>query len=151
QVSLNEAESQTVLVDGHPGHGHRKHQPANLKLSCDDPNAVPFGPTMAQLGTVTPAGEGNPRGWMDAITENPAPGATEVWEIHNFTEDAHPIVHSRDRVRDRRTRKRRGRGPAARGVGDGPQRHRDRLPRRDHARESDVRSCGAIRVALHHL
>ena len=91
QVSLNEAESQTVLVDGHPGHGHRKHQPANLKLSCDDPNAVPFGPTMAQLGTVTPAGEGNPRGWMDAITENPAPGATEVWEIHNFTADAHPI------------------------------------------------------------
>jgi spore coat protein A len=91
KVSLNEAESQTVLVDGHPGHGHRKHQPANLKLSCDDPNAVPFGPTMAQLGTVTPAGEGNPRGWMDAITENPAPGATEVWEIHNFTADAHPI------------------------------------------------------------
>ncbi len=91
KVSLNEAESQTVLVDGHPGHGHRKHQPANLRLACDDPNAVPFGPTMAQLGTVTPAGEGHSRAWIDAITENPAPGATEVWEIHNFTADAHPI------------------------------------------------------------
>jgi bilirubin oxidase len=91
KVSLNEAESQTVLVDGHPGHGHRKHQPANLKLACDDPNAVPFGPTMAQLGTLTPNGEGIPLLWMDTITENPAPGATEVWEIHNFTEDAHPI------------------------------------------------------------
>jgi bilirubin oxidase len=78
-------------VDGHPGHGHRKHQPANLKLACDDPNAVPFGPTMALLGTVTPNGEGNPLLWMDVITENPGPGATEVWEIHNFTVDAHPI------------------------------------------------------------
>jgi FtsP/CotA-like multicopper oxidase with cupredoxin domain len=91
QVSLNEAESETVFVDGHPGHGHKKHQPANLKLSCDDPNAVPFGPTMAQLGTLTNTGEGSPLGWTDAITENPALGSTEMWEIHNFTEDAHPI------------------------------------------------------------
>jgi spore coat protein A len=91
RVSLNEAESETVFVDGHPGHGHRKHEPANLKLACNDPNAVPFGPTMAQLGTVTPGGEGTPLEWRDAITENPAPGATEVWEIHNFTADAHPI------------------------------------------------------------
>ena len=29
--------------------------------------------------------------WEDAITENPALGSTEIWEIHNFTEDAHPI------------------------------------------------------------
>jgi bilirubin oxidase len=28
---------------------------------------------------------------MDAITENPAVGATEIWEIYNFTEDAHPV------------------------------------------------------------
>jgi FtsP/CotA-like multicopper oxidase with cupredoxin domain len=91
QLSLSEAESGTVLVDGHPGHGHRKHQPANLKLACDDPNAFPFGPTQALLGTLTAAGEGNPLLWMDDITENPVEGATEVWEIHNFTEDAHPI------------------------------------------------------------
>jgi spore coat protein A len=91
KVSLNEAGSETVLVDGHPGHGHRKHQPANLKLACDDPSAMPFGPTMALLGTLTPNGEGSPLLWMDTITENPAHGATEVWEIHNFTEDAHPI------------------------------------------------------------
>jgi spore coat protein A, manganese oxidase len=91
QLSLSEAESRTVRVDGHPGHGHRKHQPANLKVACDDPAAVPFGPTMALLGTVAPGGEVNPLRWTDAITETPAPGATEVWEIHNFTEDAHPI------------------------------------------------------------
>ncbi len=29
--------------------------------------------------------------WDDPITENPALGATEVWEIYNFTVDAHPI------------------------------------------------------------
>jgi FtsP/CotA-like multicopper oxidase with cupredoxin domain len=91
QVSLNESESQTVLVDGHPGHGHPRHQPANIKLACNDVNATPFGPTMAQLGTLTPAGGGNPLAWRDAITENPTPGATEVWEIYNFTADAHPI------------------------------------------------------------
>ena len=91
RVSLNELESETVVVDGHPGHGHRKRQPANLKLACGDPNAVPFGPTMALLGTVMSGGVGSPLEWTDAITENPAPGATEVWEIHNFTADAHPI------------------------------------------------------------
>lgn len=91
RLSLNETESETVMVDSRPGRGHRKRQPANLKVACDGPNAVPFGPTTALLGTVTPDGARNPLQWVDAITENPAQGATEVWEIHNFTEDAHPI------------------------------------------------------------
>jgi len=90
-VSINEEESETVLVGAHPGHGHRKHQPANLKLSCQSGSAVPFGPTMAMLGTVDPSGDGSPHRWMDSITENPGVGDTEMWEIHNFTEDAHPI------------------------------------------------------------
>ena len=49
------------------------------------------GPRAALLGTLD--GSGNPvhLGWDDPITENPALGATEIWEIHNFTEDAHPI------------------------------------------------------------
>mgnify|MGYP002476360257 CR=1 FL=1 len=29
--------------------------------------------------------------WMDPVTENPAVGATEVWEIYNATADAHPM------------------------------------------------------------
>jgi bilirubin oxidase len=29
--------------------------------------------------------------WSDPITENPQVHATEVWEIYNFTADAHPI------------------------------------------------------------
>jgi bilirubin oxidase len=47
-------------------------------------------PVAALLGTVA----GGPLLWSDPITENPGVGDTEVWEIHNFTEDAHPIhVH----------------------------------------------------------
>jgi len=52
------------------------------------------GPEAALLGTVNLEGD-EPEGvvlhWGDPISENPALGATEVWEIYNFTEDAHPI------------------------------------------------------------
>jgi FtsP/CotA-like multicopper oxidase with cupredoxin domain len=56
-------------------------------------------PAEALLGTVT----GDPniapgvwakRMWMEPVTENPAVGATEVWELYNATADAHPMhVH----------------------------------------------------------
>ena len=49
------------------------------------------GPIAALLGTLDGSGEPVPLGWADPITENPALGSVEVWEIHNFTEDAHPI------------------------------------------------------------
>jgi FtsP/CotA-like multicopper oxidase with cupredoxin domain len=91
RLSLNEAESETVFVDAHPSHGHRRHELEKLALACNDPNAFPFGPTMALLGTLDSNGEGNALRWSDAITENPDPGATEIWELHNFTQDAHPI------------------------------------------------------------
>ena len=53
------------------------------------------------LGTVgpdsitgMPAGVWTERMWMEPVTENPAVGATEVWEFYNFTADAHPMhVH----------------------------------------------------------
>jgi spore coat protein A len=48
------------------------------------------GPVEALLGTVA-AGVWTERKWMDPVTENPAVGATEVWEIYNTTADAHPI------------------------------------------------------------
>ncbi|CAN5826765.1 hypothetical protein BH24GEM1_BH24GEM1_27280 [soil metagenome] len=48
------------------------------------------GPVTALLGTLE--GSGNQLlGWDDPITENPALHSLEVWEIHNSTEDAHPI------------------------------------------------------------
>ncbi len=52
------------------------------------------GPIAAVCGTVEGSGEdpeGVPLLWMDEITENPEPGSTEMWEIYNFTADAHPI------------------------------------------------------------
>jgi FtsP/CotA-like multicopper oxidase with cupredoxin domain len=48
------------------------------------------GPVEAALGTVQ-NGAGIPLAWMDEITENPKLNATEIWEIYNFTMDAHPI------------------------------------------------------------
>jgi spore coat protein A, manganese oxidase len=48
-------------------------------------------PTAGMLGTLTAAGEPAPLPWMAEVTEDPALGATEIWELHNFTEDAHPI------------------------------------------------------------
>lgn len=51
------------------------------------------GPVEALLGTVEGAVPAE-RLWMDAVTENPAVGATEVWEFVNTTGDAHPMhVH----------------------------------------------------------
>ena len=53
-------------------------------------------PAEAVLGTVsgdpnTGTGVLTKRLWMDPVTENPAIGATEVWEFYNATGDAHPM------------------------------------------------------------
>jgi spore coat protein A, manganese oxidase len=56
-------------------------------------------PTEALLGMLTGDPAAGPAGWtmqmwVDPVTENPAAGATEVWEFYNATADAHPIhVH----------------------------------------------------------
>ncbi len=49
-------------------------------------------PYEALLGTYD-NGSGQPTAalWSDPITEIPVAGATEVWEMYNLTEDAHPI------------------------------------------------------------
>lgn len=88
QVSLNEEESQTVFVS--------EDENGNIVLDCDD--GEPFAPKAALLGTVNLTDPDNLSGipllWMDEVTENPGVGDTEIWEIYNFTEDAHPIhVH----------------------------------------------------------
>jgi spore coat protein A len=52
-------------------------------------------PAEARLGTVAFAVNGTGTWtslkWMDAVTENPAVGATEIWEFYNATVDAHPM------------------------------------------------------------
>ena len=59
----------------------------------EEPSKFPGfdGPVEAELGTLDGAGNPVHLGWDKPITENPALGSTEIWEIHNFTEDAHPI------------------------------------------------------------
>ena len=80
RVSLNEVDSETVLVSTDAA--------GNVVLDCA--GGEPFGPKEALLGTLA-GGAGVPLNWDDPITEKPAVGATEMWELHNFTEDAHPI------------------------------------------------------------
>ncbi|MCB0186435.1 MAG: multicopper oxidase domain-containing protein, partial [Caldilineaceae bacterium] len=53
-------------------------------------------PAEALLGTIADnpniaPGVWTKRLWMEPITENPAVGATEVWEFYNATGDAHPM------------------------------------------------------------
>jgi spore coat protein A, manganese oxidase len=108
QVTLNEASSATerVCLDAN----------AELVLTSGTANDAtacaavggtlePFAPSAANLGTLDAAGNSAPLLWSDAVTENPALGATETWEIFNFTADAHPIhLHLvRFRVLDRQT------------------------------------------------
>jgi FtsP/CotA-like multicopper oxidase with cupredoxin domain len=53
-------------------------------------------PSETRLGTVagdpnTGTGTWTALKWEDPVTENPAVGATEVWELYNATADAHPM------------------------------------------------------------
>jgi spore coat protein A len=80
-VSLNEQESATVRV--------RTRRDGAIVLDCA--HGEPFAPVEADLGTLRADGRGRPLGWDEPITEHPRRGAVEVWEIHNFTADAHPI------------------------------------------------------------
>ena len=63
------------------------------------------GPAEALLGTVGPDGNPETQMWMEPATQVPDAGATEIWEIYNFTADAHPIhVHLVEfRVLDRQS------------------------------------------------
>lgn len=55
-------------------------------------------PIAAMLGVMTPDKRGfraRSRMWADPVSENPASETTEIWEIYNRTEDAHPIhIHA---------------------------------------------------------
>jgi bilirubin oxidase len=77
QVSLNEISSAII-----PGVGPKAPLLGNLMLSV-----VPSTTTMGMM--LMPMGM--PMMWSDPVTENPTLNSTEVWEIYNFTMDAHPI------------------------------------------------------------
>ncbi|HEY0945679.1 MAG TPA: multicopper oxidase [Opitutaceae bacterium] len=76
QVTLHERDSDTVTI-----------REENGAIVFDPEGGEPFGPEAALLGTLADGA----LGWADAITENPALGSVETWEIWNFTMDAHPI------------------------------------------------------------
>lgn len=65
---------------------------ADLATACKaiNPAAIPFGPTDALIGTLI---NGIPQlqRWANPITEAPTKGDTEIWEIYNYTVDAHPL------------------------------------------------------------
>ena len=83
ELSLNEEVSRTVFVE---------EQDGATVLDCSSDQ--PFGPIEADLGTLDPENMPIPLGWDEPITDNPALNSTEVWELYNFTADAHPIhVH----------------------------------------------------------
>jgi bilirubin oxidase len=63
-----------------------------VALTEEDSAVLPdVGPREAELGTIDEAGNPVNLSWDHPITENPALDATEIWEIFNFTADAHPI------------------------------------------------------------
>jgi spore coat protein A len=69
----------------------RPSKTRQVSLNEEDSAVLPgVGPRAALLGTLH-KGRGRPLEWMAPITEHVALGATEVWEIYNFTADAHPI------------------------------------------------------------
>ncbi|HET9608080.1 MAG TPA: multicopper oxidase [Acidimicrobiales bacterium] len=62
----------------------------------EEESAFTDGPAAALLGTVDGDPDGAPgvwmaRPWAEPVTENPAVGATEVWEMYNASADAHPM------------------------------------------------------------
>jgi hypothetical protein len=111
QVSLNEGESEVVCAEDDAGDLVQVF--GSTPPQCTQ-GGDPFGPKEALLGTVDLSGTepvGIPLKWTDTsgestpvevqlttgavltvnVTENPTLGDTEVWEMYNFTADAHPI------------------------------------------------------------
>jgi FtsP/CotA-like multicopper oxidase with cupredoxin domain len=82
KLALLEEESASVRVT---------EDEESVVLDCENPEAEPFGPVAAKLGTLDQDGIPTSLGWDDEITELPVAGTTETWEFYNFTADAHPI------------------------------------------------------------
>ena len=117
-VSLNEAISEkicvTFLANGNIRQVASVKPGPGFEADCAAAGGEAFGPREALLGKVDSAGPdpaGIPLMWTDMtgtstpvsvtlqngtqvevnVTENPTLGATEEWNLYNFTEDAHPI------------------------------------------------------------
>ena len=120
-----------------------------LELAAEPPE--PDIPIEARLGTFDPTVGRSRRDHVLAMggsprRRTPSLGDTEMWELYNFTEDAHPIhIHEVlfEVVNRQRLDKKTGRPiqtPRAPGTDrERLQGHRHRLPRRGHPGPDDVR------------
>ena len=127
-------------------------------------SAFTDGPAEAQLGIVDETGTPVAKKWMDAVTENPAVGATEVWEYYNATADAHPmhihevafqVVNRQGLALDEEGEvvqpvQLAGRPHPARVLGERLEGHRDRLPGPGDPAAAAVRQPRPVRLALPH-
>ena len=119
-MSLNELDSATVKVSTEDG---------NVVLDCA--GGEPFGLAEADSGRSTPTAAETRSAGTSQPTEFPEVGATEVWELYNFTEDAHPI-HIHEITFEAVNRQPFDGGPQSPGeLGARSQGHGDRLPGRD--------------------
>jgi bilirubin oxidase len=66
----------------------RLGRPARVRaLSLNEKGEMMLGTARVSNGVVTPMR----KEWSAAMSETPTRGGTELWELYNFTEDAHPI------------------------------------------------------------
>ena len=93
-LALLEEESTSICVQVKPNGqiaqvGNVKGGPT-FAADCAAGGGVPFAPKAAVLGN-NGAGGGDVTLWSDPIVTNPVLGATETWELWNWSADAHPI------------------------------------------------------------
>jgi FtsP/CotA-like multicopper oxidase with cupredoxin domain len=93
-LALLEEESLDVCVRIKPNGdikalGNVRDGPTFL-TDCAAAGGVPMAPKAAVLGT-NGANGGTVQLWSDPLAQNPALGATETWELWNWSADAHPI------------------------------------------------------------
>jgi FtsP/CotA-like multicopper oxidase with cupredoxin domain len=93
-LALLEEESALICVFIDATTGEITQDTTAVPPDCDPvTGSIPFGPKAAVLGTSGATG-GVAQLWDEPVHQNPALGSTEVWELWNWSADAHPIhVH----------------------------------------------------------
>jgi bilirubin oxidase len=92
QLSLNEFDSGGGPMP--PGPPVLWNPDTGFQCFAESDTCIPAGPRGSFLGTVDKNGNPIAYEFMSPVTDNPGLGDTEIWELYNFTADAHPIhVH----------------------------------------------------------
>jgi spore coat protein A len=76
------------VVEGYHGNTSRTNRVRRVALFEGKDE---FGRLQPLLGVVNPDDTATAHTWFQETTETPALDATEIWEVYNFTGDAHPI------------------------------------------------------------